>query len=189
MEKETTIPFGAKDSELKGWEYTIPENMEAEIKDGKIIVRLKESEDERIRKELIEHINDQISSFIPPPDCRGKEETMELAKYQSWIAYLERQKEQKSAEWSEEDKHYFQNIIMAVDSAFGEGNTKNWLQNRFKSLRPQPKQELSSEEKNKLNRIYLLIRSATEKGNRPLIGDNEANELQGFLSDLSEKFK
>jgi len=44
------IPFGAFDSELKGWEYTIPEGMEAEIKDGKIIVREKESEDERIRK-------------------------------------------------------------------------------------------------------------------------------------------
>ena len=36
------IPFGAKDSELKGWEYTIPEGMEARIKDGKIIVRVKE---------------------------------------------------------------------------------------------------------------------------------------------------
>ena len=44
------IPLGAKDSELKSWEYTIPEGMEAEIKDGKIIVREKESEDERIKK-------------------------------------------------------------------------------------------------------------------------------------------
>ena len=39
--KEIEIPFGAKDSELKGWEYTIPEGMEAEIKDGKIVVRKK----------------------------------------------------------------------------------------------------------------------------------------------------
>ena len=39
--KEIEIPFGAKDSELKGWEYTIPEGMEAEIKDGKIVVREK----------------------------------------------------------------------------------------------------------------------------------------------------
>ena len=31
MEKTIEIPFGAKDSELKGWEYTIPEDMEAEI--------------------------------------------------------------------------------------------------------------------------------------------------------------
>ena len=49
-EKTIEIPFGAYDSELKGWEYTIPEGMEAEIKDGKIIVKQKESEHERIRK-------------------------------------------------------------------------------------------------------------------------------------------
>ena len=42
--KGTEIPFGAKDSELKGWEYTIPEGMEAEIKDGKIVVREKKPE-------------------------------------------------------------------------------------------------------------------------------------------------
>lgn len=42
--KEIEIPFGAKDSELKGWEYTIPEGMEAEIKDGKIIVKEKKPE-------------------------------------------------------------------------------------------------------------------------------------------------
>ena len=42
--KEIEIPFGAKDSELKGWEYTIPEGMEAEIKDGKIVVREKKPE-------------------------------------------------------------------------------------------------------------------------------------------------
>lgn len=42
--KGIEIPFGAKDSELKGWEYTIPEGMEAEIKDGKIVVREKKPE-------------------------------------------------------------------------------------------------------------------------------------------------
>ena len=49
MAKDIEIPFGANDSELKGWEYTIPEGMEAAIKDGKVIVKEKESEDERIR--------------------------------------------------------------------------------------------------------------------------------------------
>ena len=47
MEKEIKeIPFGAKDSELYKFEYTIPEGYEAEIKDGKVIVMKKESEDE-----------------------------------------------------------------------------------------------------------------------------------------------
>ena len=47
------IPFGAKDSELKGWEYTIPEGYVARIEGNKIILEPKESEDERIRKSLV----------------------------------------------------------------------------------------------------------------------------------------
>ena len=58
---------------------------------------LQESENERIRKEIIEHIKDQIDSFISAPDCRDKYEEEELARYKSWIAYLENQKEQKPA--------------------------------------------------------------------------------------------
>ena len=30
------IPFGAFDSELKGWEYTIPEGMKARIEGNKV---------------------------------------------------------------------------------------------------------------------------------------------------------
>lgn len=55
----------------------------------------KESEDERIRKELIEYIKDQQSSFISAPDCRDKYEEEENNKYNSWIAWLEKQGEQK----------------------------------------------------------------------------------------------
>lgn len=78
MEKTIEIPFGAKDSELNGWEYTIPENMEAEIKDGKIIVREKENEDEKIRKQIIGFFSGRYALCnINTKDA---------------IAYLERQK-------------------------------------------------------------------------------------------------
>ena len=80
MKKTIEIPFGAKDSELKGWEYTIPENMEAEIKDGKIIVKQKESEDERIRKHII-----KILDNLAACHWDGNEKAR-------CIAYLERQK-------------------------------------------------------------------------------------------------
>ena len=59
---------------------------------------LHESEDERIRKELIEYIKDQQSSFISPPDCRDKYEEEENNKYNSWIVWLEKQGEQKTAD-------------------------------------------------------------------------------------------
>lgn len=44
IQEKIEIPSGAYDSELKGWEYTIPESFTAEIKDGKIIVKKKEPE-------------------------------------------------------------------------------------------------------------------------------------------------
>lgn len=50
-----------------------------------LIPELKESEDERVRKE--------IYNFLIDMECKKE-----------WIAYLEKQKEQRPAEWSEEDE-------------------------------------------------------------------------------------
>lgn len=57
----------------------------------KYFPELKENEDERVGKELIAYIKDQQSSFISAPDCRDKYEEQENNKYNSWIAWLERQ--------------------------------------------------------------------------------------------------
>ena len=54
------IPFGAFDSELKGWEYTIPEGMKARIEDNKVIIEPKESEDEIIRNRIIGYLKQDI---------------------------------------------------------------------------------------------------------------------------------
>ena len=59
----------------------------------RIFPELKESKDEKIRKELIEYIKDQQSSFISAPDCRDKYEEEENNKYNSWLAWLEKQGE------------------------------------------------------------------------------------------------
>lgn len=98
MEKTIEIPFGAKDSELKGWEYTIPEGMEAEIKDGKIIVKQKGTEDERIRKRLVEYFNGYYDRFSSRNNVNVHWEGLEV---KAVIAYLERQKEQRP--FSQED--------------------------------------------------------------------------------------
>lgn len=88
-EEVTKIPFGAFDSELKGWEYTIPEGMEAVIKDGKIIVREKESKDERIIKWLISTLKSLNSTNV---QIDGAYEMMLPA-----IAWLEKQGSQNLA--------------------------------------------------------------------------------------------
>ena len=47
------IPFGARDSELREFEYTIPEGFVAEIKDGKVIVKKAESEEDELMMKAV----------------------------------------------------------------------------------------------------------------------------------------
>lgn len=85
-----------------------------------IFPELKESEDERIRKELIEYIKDQQSSFISAPDCRDKYEEKENNKYNSWITWLEKQGESKpigKLQLSEELYEHIRNTCACIDDA------------------------------------------------------------------------
>ena len=92
---------------------------------------LKESEDERIRKEIIGYLNSRVATA---------EET-ELLYFKRWLAYLEKQKDQKPAEWSEEDEYRRQQVIDAL-----ERNGYNVLTDWLKSLRPQPHWKPSEEQ-------------------------------------------
>ena len=98
-EEVTKIPFGAFDSELKGWEYTIPEGMEAVIKNGKIIVREKESEDEKIRKEISKFLkdihNDSLEGRRFIADRYG--DAIPDNMIPTWLAWLEKQGSQNLA--------------------------------------------------------------------------------------------
>ena len=74
------------------------ETIKRMIADGQISQEVAEKyfpelrdKDERIRKELIEYIKDQQSSFISAPDCRNKYEEEENNKYNSWLAWIEKQ--------------------------------------------------------------------------------------------------
>ena len=81
---KTKMPFDVD----KTLEYLFPE--------------LKVSEDEKIRREILEHCRNQAEPYIQL-GCK-------CAKIQSWIDWLEKQGEQKSA-WSEEDERNLQGII------------------------------------------------------------------------------
>jgi hypothetical protein len=90
-----------------------------------VIPELKESEDWNIRKELIEYIKDQQSSFISAPDCRDKYEEEENNKYNSWIAWLEKQGEKGTKgndreipfdTWSEEDDEHLGRILKELEN-------------------------------------------------------------------------
>ena len=85
---------------------------------GYIFPELKESEDEKIRRDILAYFN-------------GKKEKDKQPVLDLWIAYLEKQKEQKPAEWSEDDEQILKGILDCYKSM--NPDWRNWL----KSLRPQ----------------------------------------------------
>jgi len=84
--KKIEIPFGAFDSELIHQEINIPNGFKAVIEGNKIILTRAESEDERIRKALIEMVHDTTGDELWVDYNVHKEEA---------LAWLEKQGERK----------------------------------------------------------------------------------------------
>lgn len=77
-----------------------------------LIPELKETEDEKIRKDLI--------TFLDEIWHLGKNanfDKWDKSDCSNWIAWLEKQGEQKPVEWSEEDEHKVKDIIYFLNSA------------------------------------------------------------------------
>ena len=139
------------------YEHEIPEGYEARIEGNKVIIERKESEDERIRKHIIEILNllspchwdgNEKSKCIAYLE-KQKEQKVDIDKlrkdiYQSGYndcyqhGKVDAQKEQKPSEWSEKDKKIMNEIITIMDGGKVTSGTylseyAAWL----KSLRPQ----------------------------------------------------
>jgi hypothetical protein len=160
----------------KGYDVLMPE----------IFPELAESEDERIRKEML-NVFKQLDE--------GTTICGRNYDYAKWIAWLEKQGEKKpiikmkspeeslgisskeyndivndclygkskSAEWSEEDDYNLQCIIAKVDSDIQKGNVGrnqeliDWLKALKERYLPQPKQEWSEEDENRINRLIAYF--------------------------------
>lgn len=103
-------------------------------------LRESESEDERIRKGIKCYVEDM-------PDTYGFAHGIGKA---DMLAWLERQKEQKSVEWSEQDEKIMQTMIKEGDLKPSE---IAWL----KSIRPQPKAEWSEEDERIRKKLIEII--------------------------------
>lgn len=103
-----------------------------------IFPQLAESEDEKIRKWLYDYIERVGRTWGKQP-----------FHYEQILAWLERQKEQKPAEWSEEDEIIFQHCLVILHD-YG---YDDW----FKSICSQPKQEWDEECKKKIVELKTFI--------------------------------
>ena len=139
-----------------------------------IFPELTESDDERIRKELISFVRGMLV-------CHDKPNTERDEKYESWIAWLENQYEQKLA-WSEEDEYCIHQLIVFCENCMqpdsGAIRCANWLKFLKDRVQPQPKQEWSQ---NDIDMIDWLIRCC-EKEHEELCNDKYGH--QDIVSDL-----
>ena len=172
MNNNTNIP--------KRYEYEIPEGYEARIEGGKVVIELKESEDERIRQIILRCCYDWD---------KGRSSCVAIEDVPAIRAYLERLKEQKPvisdeairdgvvhfgitqyqidnwlkkhinvieqqpAEWSEEDRRILKGIIGLIDHDQHYGVSNKEMIDWLKSLRPQPHWKPSKEQMKALNAV------------------------------------
>lgn len=138
-----------------------------------IFPELKESEDERIRKEITE--------LVMHPTWRTEQE---FHRREELVAWLEKQGEQKPAEWSTEDLQmidetlYFINEFQKSNRCVDEGDMQNsvtcekWL----KSLKPQPHWKPSEEQ----------MKAVQDAIAREPYGSAYAHTLHSLYNDLSQ---
>ena len=94
-----------------------------------IFPELKESEGERIRKEIIDYLKQRLKRASSIPTAIGR-----------WINWLEAQAEQKPAEWTEEDEKMYTATIFALAGFMGNEDKLDWLKS-LKDRVPPQKQE------------------------------------------------
>lgn len=129
----------------------------------RIFPELAESEDERIRKHLIEFLSD-LSKL-------GKNTNFDRwskADCANWIAWL---KKQKPAEWSEDDNETLTDCMSAIrDAKHFKDEDKDELIFWLKSLRPQKQWKPTDEQMKALWEVYQ--------------GGEEQSALAGLYNDL-----
>ena len=147
--------------------------------------KISASEDEKIRKELIFFLKEEI------PQCSIKEHANKLKEF---VSYLEKQKEQKPAEWNEEDNigwdEAFACVTRAEKAAKNEEELQNavtaekWLKEiKFKYCVHPVKQEWSEEDESELTAVIYCVSRAIKASK----DENERNSLLSAKKWLQDK--
>ena len=157
-----------------------------------LVPELAESEDERIRKEMI-HFLEIEKNQMTPEQCSACENR--------WIAWLEKQGEQKPVEWSEDDEFHLKSIESTIEYCKREvaeneearylfNEDLNWLESLKNRCLPQPKQEWSEEDEK--NRDLLIKQLSALKCSFALDFKDAINWLKSLRphkNDYHEGFK
>lgn len=153
----------------------------------RIFPELKESEDERIRKAIIEYL--EQSQF-------GEEHYLiDDNVVRGYISWLEKQGEQKPT-WSEEDEQMFTLCALSVKTCYNDGlltcneyeQASLWLKSLKDRVQLQPKQEWSADDTMYFTSVKLLVENS-ENLNGLLETMNSPEYIKKCLIDWLKSLK
>lgn len=154
-----------------------------------IFPELKESEDEKIRKALLNEFIHLQSKGYKFAGLEGKE----------IITWLEKQGEKKPT-WSEEDEKILKSVISSIRISRSSceedddvrdlfDNEIDWLESLKDRVQPQPKQEWSEEDIATISRVISIVKwAAYSDHSHPILNDEGATELVERLESLKERY-
>ena len=168
-----------------------------------LIPEIAESEDERIRKEMVEYFKhysggDNVSIKFPKwiaylekqkintdgDFARGYDCGYECCLNSHGAEWFEKQKEQKPAEWSEDDKLMRTLVIKTLEMFGGVGTTGmqiDWLKSLPERFNPQSKQEWNEEDERMLERAFHIMAEYSD------IDEKESEAVQNWLKSFHER--
>lgn len=149
-----------------------------------LVPELKDSDDERTRKEIINYLDFAEShNLLRAADCEKKKR---------WLAYLEKQKEQKH-EWNDEDKSMLNKTIAVIkleqrehapgtDEWIIRSKAIRWIESLPERLNPKPKQEWGEDDEALLSWCISDIERAKRCASqtKPELCDIEINWLKSL---------
>ena len=184
----------------------IPEGYEARIDGSKIVLEPKESDDDRIRKDLVNFIRGALLCEFNRTEYL---DWIEKHKEQKSVDYAEELKKCKDnslyffdkyvkiklkpEDWSDEDEAAYCDLIWCIEQARKSAKDENdmgniwfaekWIKNRLKSIRPQQKYEWNEADEKAL--IQLIENGVTEAickpGSKFHFEDEYAKELIEYI--------
>ena len=173
MTKEEAIKFVRENMHLSYDEGNIFEAIKT------LVPELSESEDERIRKEIIGYLTHRadVTAFVDETkDC------------ERWIAYLEKQKEQKSVECIEFDNEFKNQVSHLLASVLNREweYSKEFVEYTAQQLLGYAKHEISPEEWSEEDKVKLndVIRLIEDSGHVQSIREHYTT----FLKTLPNRF-
>lgn len=144
-----------------------------------VFPELKESEEEKIRKEIVDFLLDGIWR------CEIIDRVRQSQRYSKWVAYLEKRKEQKPAKWNDADDKIQRNLMSLLSCMRGDRIDEATYKKYYPWLRDLPKRFNLQQEPSEIDLEKLTEKIKTFQGRYK---HPESISIKGAMTFMARMF-